>query len=78
MAPPRASRAGLTARLARAIALGVIVRHGQSAFLVPNERVQEEAGQRQDRSGRETLGQFSYQRIVSSTMVFDVRGMARD
>ena len=58
--------------------VGVIVRHGQSAFLVPNERTQQEEGQRQDRSGRETAGQFSYQRIVSSTMLFDVRGMARD
>jgi outer membrane receptor protein involved in Fe transport len=30
--------------------LGVVIRHGQSGFLVPNESVQEEAGQRQDRS----------------------------
>jgi hypothetical protein len=57
--------------------LGIIVRHGQSSFLVPNERLQEEAGQRQDRHGRETVGQFSYQRVVSSNLVFDVRGMAR-
>jgi outer membrane cobalamin receptor len=57
--------------------LGMIVRSGQSSFLVPNERVQEEAGQRQDRKGRETLGQFSYQRIVTSTMLVDLRGMAR-
>ena len=57
--------------------LGVIVRHGQSSFLVPNERVQQEAGQRQARDGHETLGQFSYQRVVTSTMLFDVRGMAR-
>jgi outer membrane cobalamin receptor len=57
--------------------VGVIVRHGQSAFMVPNERTQQEAGQRQDRIGRETVGQFSYQRIVSSTMLFDVRGMSR-
>jgi hypothetical protein len=57
--------------------MGVIVRHGRSAFEVPNERTQQEAGQRQDRSGRETLGQFSYQRVEASTMLFDVRGMAR-
>jgi hypothetical protein len=57
--------------------LGLIVRHGQSAFLVPNERVQEDAGQRQDRSGHETLAQFSYERILSPVMLFDVRGMAR-
>jgi hypothetical protein len=57
--------------------LGLIIRHGQSSFLVPNERLQEEAGQRQARTGHETLGQFSYQRIVNATMLFDVRGMSR-
>jgi hypothetical protein len=29
---------------------GVILRHGEARFLVPNEHVQQEAGQRQDRS----------------------------
>jgi hypothetical protein len=58
--------------------LGLIVRHGQSAFLVPNERIQQESGQRQDRNGRETAAQFSYQHIVSGAMLWDVRGMARD
>ncbi|HEV3217790.1 MAG TPA: TonB-dependent receptor [Vicinamibacterales bacterium] len=57
---------------------GVIVRHGQSAFLVPNERIQQEAGQRQDRSGRETVAQFSFQHIMSGTMLWDARGMVRD
>src|SRR5499427_6020175 len=46
--------------------LGVMIRHGQSSFLVPNERVQEEAGQRQQRSSHDTTGVFSYQRVVSS------------
>ncbi len=58
--------------------VGVIVRHGQTHFLVPNELVQDAAGQRQERESRETAGQFSYQRVVSSTMVADVRGMVRD
>ncbi len=58
--------------------LGVIVRHGQAGFLVPNERVQQEAGQRQDRDSQETVGQFSYQRVVSARVLGDVRGMARD
>ena len=57
---------------------GVIVRHGQSAFLVPNERIQQDAGQRQDRSGRETAVQFSYQHIASPTLLWEVRGMTRD
>jgi len=56
---------------------GAIVRHAHSAFLVPNERIQEEAGQRQNRTGGETLGQFSYQQIVSPVMLWDVRGMTR-
>jgi TonB dependent receptor-like, beta-barrel/Carboxypeptidase regulatory-like domain len=57
--------------------LGAIVRHGQASFLVPNERVQEEAGQRQDRSSDETMGQVSYQRVLSQAAVLDVRGFGR-
>ena len=57
--------------------LGLAVRHGGAAFLVPNERVQQEAGQRQDRDTRETAAQVSYQRVVSSRTVLDLRGMAR-
>ena len=58
--------------------LGLIVRHGRTSFLVPNERLQENAGQRQDRTSRETVAQFSYQRIVSANVLADVRGLARD
>ena len=58
--------------------LGVILRHASSHFLVPNENIQEEAGQRQDRNSRENAAQFSLQRIFSSSMVGDVRGMVRD
>jgi outer membrane cobalamin receptor len=57
--------------------LGFVIRHGQSRFLVPNERVQEEASQRQERSSRDTTGQFSYQRVVSSAAVAEVRAMVR-
>ena len=57
--------------------VGVVVRHGQSGFLVPNERVQEDAGQRQDRTSRDTTGQFSYQRMVSSAIVAEARAMFR-
>jgi len=57
--------------------LGVIVRHGQTRLLVPNERVQEEAGQRQERTNQETSGQFSYQHIFSPTLVGDVRALVR-
>ena len=57
---------------------GAIFRVGEVRFSVPNEQVQEDAGQRQDRSSREWAGQFSYQRILSSALVGDVRGMGRD
>lgn len=57
---------------------GAILRRGQARFQVPNERVQRDAGQRQDRTGDETMGQFSYQHIFSTPMLGDVRGMVRD
>lgn len=57
--------------------LGVVIRHGQSSFFVPNERVQEEAGQQQERSSHDTTGVLSYQRILSSSVVADVRAMVR-
>jgi hypothetical protein len=58
--------------------IGLIVRHGLSRFLVPNEQVQQAAGQRQDRDSRETMGILSYQHIFSPTVLGDFRGMARD
>ena len=49
----------------------VILRDGQSRFEVPNEMVQQEAGQRQDRGTGETTGQFSYVHIFSPSIVAD-------
>jgi len=57
---------------------GVILRRGEARFLVPNEHVQQEAGQRQDRSSAENALQVSAQRIVSPNVVADVRAMVRD
>jgi hypothetical protein len=57
---------------------GFILRGGETHFLVPNELVQEAAGQRQDRDSSEIAGQFSYQRVVSSNVLGDVRAMVRD
>ena len=57
--------------------VGAIVRHGGAHFLVPNERIQQEAGQRQDRSTRERAAQFSWQRMLSQKSVIDVRAMGR-
>jgi outer membrane cobalamin receptor len=58
--------------------LGLVLRRGQSRFQVPNERVQQDAGQRQDRTSAETAGQFSWQHTFSPNVVGDLRGMARD
>ena len=58
--------------------VGVVVRRGESRFEVPNEQVQQDAGQRQDRTSRETAGQLSYQHIFSPEVVGDFRAMARD
>ncbi|MEY2414054.1 MAG: hypothetical protein QOD84_2660 [Acidobacteriaceae bacterium] len=57
--------------------IGLIFRHGQSVFEVPNENVQQEAGQRQDRTNKETMGVISYQHVFSSNTVADFRGMLR-
>lgn len=58
--------------------IGVIVRRDQSKFLVPNEQIQQAAGQRQDRGSYESSLQFSFTHIFSPNMVGDFRAMARD
>ena len=58
--------------------LGFLVRHELSRFLVPNEQVQQAAGQRQDRDILETMGMVSYQHTFSSNILADLRGMVRD
>jgi hypothetical protein len=54
------------------------VRHGLSRFEVPNEQLQQAAGQRQDRANLETMGILSYQHIFSPNVLADLRVMARD
>jgi TonB-dependent Receptor Plug Domain len=58
--------------------LNLLVRHELSRFLVPNEQVQQAAGQRQDRDILETMGMVSYQHTFSSNILADLRGMVRD
>jgi outer membrane cobalamin receptor len=58
--------------------LGFIVRHEQTVFQVPNEFVQQAAGQRQDRNSNETIGILSYQHVFSSNVLADFRLMSRD
>jgi len=57
--------------------VGLIARHGRLDFLVPNEHVQQEAGQEQERRSRETAAQFSYRRVLGSRAVAEVVGMGR-
>ena len=49
-----------------------------ASFEVPNELVQETAGQRQDRSTEETAGQIAYQRVLRPSLLGDVRARVRD
>jgi hypothetical protein len=51
------------------------VHHRRSTFLIPNEHVQQIAGQRQEAAGRETLAQAAWTRILSSQYVFNARGV---
>ncbi len=54
------------------------LRREQARFLVPDEQVQWEAGQRQDRDSYETAGQFSWQHVFSPRWLADLRVMSRD
>ena len=52
--------------------------HRQAGFLVPNEQLQQEAGQRQDRHNEETSGQASYEHVFSSYILGSLQGRVRD
>ena len=58
--------------------LGLSLRHELSRFLVPNEQIQQAAGQRQDRDNFESMGIASYQHLFSPNVVGDFHGMVRD
>ena len=58
--------------------VSVSVRHELPRFLVPNEQLQQAAGQRQDRDNFETMGMGSYQHVFSPNAVGDFSGMVRD
>ena len=54
------------------------VRHELARYELPNEQVQETAGQLQSADNLETMGVVSYQHTFSSNMLGDLRGMVRD
>jgi hypothetical protein len=58
--------------------LSLIVRHEFSRYGIPNELVQQQAGQHETADNVETMGIVSYQHIFSTNVVGDFRGMVRD
>jgi hypothetical protein len=78
----KASASGFNARLERDLSgrdqLTVYFRQNHTGFLVPNDPVQQAAGQRQDRTSAETAGQVHYQHTFSARALGSVRGMVRD
>ncbi len=54
------------------------VRHELSRFLIPNELLQQQAGQIQNGDNFETMGTVHYQHIVSPDSLIAVAGMVRD
>ncbi len=58
--------------------LRVSITHNELDFLVPNELLQQLAGQRQMRRNDETSGTVRYQRTISTRLLLDVQGSVRD
>src|SRR4030095_12872198 len=54
------------------------VSRSETRYVVPNERVQQAAGQRQDAGTAETSGQIFYQHISSNNLLWTFSGSARD
>ncbi len=52
--------------------------HNAVRFLVPNELVQQQAGQRQDIQNRETSGQIYFQHTISAELFLSFSGSVRD
>jgi outer membrane cobalamin receptor len=58
--------------------ISISLRHELSRYEIPNEQVQQAAGQLQNADNFETMGTVSYQHIFSANVVADLRGMVRD
>ena len=58
--------------------LSLNVRHELSRYEIPNEQLQQAAGQLQTADNRETMGIVSYQHTFSANVLADLRGMVRD
>ena len=58
--------------------LRVLIRHAEAHYSVPNELVQQQAGQRQDAADSETTFQADYSRVLSPALLFGAEGSFRD
>ncbi len=58
--------------------LRLSVSHNVVRFLVPNELVQQQAGQRQDIANAETSGQIYFQHTISPNLFLSLSGSVRD
>ena len=58
--------------------LSLSLRHELSRFELPNEQIQQAAGQLQNADNFETMGIVAYQHIFSPNVIADLRGMVRD
>ena len=58
--------------------LNIAARHEFSRFLVPNEQLQQEAGQVQNGDNFETMGSVQYQRVLSPNCLIDLAAMLRE
>ncbi len=58
--------------------LALMIRHDLARYDIPNELVQQAAGQRQNADNVETMGIASYQHIFSANALGDLRGMVRE
>jgi Carboxypeptidase regulatory-like domain len=74
----RGSTGGFSAAYSRDLTkrdwLRVAVRRQEMRHLVPNELVQQEAGQRQDASDAETMGQADYERVLTPNLLLSAEG----
>jgi len=78
----RGSTNGLKAVYSRELTdrdrLRMSFRHDTGRNSVPNELVQQQAGQRQDAADREINGQIDYDRVLSPTLLFSAESSLRD
>jgi TonB-dependent Receptor Plug Domain len=58
--------------------LSLVVRHELTRYQLPNEQVQQTAGQLQTADNFETMGIVSYQHTFSPNLLADLHGMVRD